>query len=411
MTRSTNEQTQTDENARPTRLTRAKSANTQQPIITTRKRAALGDVSNQANHKPKAQPLKSKLANEKKNITTKIRPNSIVEEPPTKQRKTLPSSPELLQTTTTTTTQPKVETPPPAVTLQQEWDDLDADDMEDPLMVSEYVVEIFNYLREQELLTLPTPDYMDNQKDLHWKMRGILVDWLVEVHQKFRLLPETLFLAVNIIDRFLSLRVCSLPKLQLVGITALFIASKYEEVMCPSIQNFIYMADGGYTDDEILKAEQYVLQVLDFNLSFPNPMNFLRRVSKADQYDIQVRTVAKYLLEISLVDHRFLVYPPSLVAAAGMYFARYMLDRGCWDANLIHYSGYTEGQIIGCVRLMIDYLQKPIRHEAFYKKYASKKFIKASLYVTHWVAKEENVALFEGVVDTGNYAVENDVDY
>lgn len=99
---------------------------------------------------------------------------------------------------------------------------------------------------------------MERQKDLHWKMRGILVDWLVEVHQKFRLLPETLFLAVNIIDRFLSLRVCSLPKLQLVGITALFIASKYEEVMCPSIQNFIYMADGGYTDDEILKAEQYV---------------------------------------------------------------------------------------------------------------------------------------------------------
>lgn len=140
-------------------------------------------------------------------------------------------------------------------------------------------------------------------------------------------------------------------------------------------------------------------------------MNFLRRVSKADQYDIQVRTVAKYLLEISLVDHRFLVYPPSLVAAAGMYLSRYTLNRGHWDANLEHYSGYTEGQLIGCVRLMIDYVSKPVRHEAFYKKYASKKFIKASLFVTAWVAKDENVAQFDGILDSGEYAVEGDVEY
>lgn len=251
----------------------------------TRKRAALGDVSNHVattttlngkkgeptkasvplRHKPSNVPVKveaSALAEKRKtasstsSTTRPLKQESIVEEPPTKQRKTLPSSPEILIESNTL---PSLQTDTTApVQTTQDWDDLDADDVDDPLMVSEYVVEIFNYLREQELLTLPTPDYMERQKDLHWKMRGILVDWLVEVHQKFRLLPETLFLAVNIIDRFLSLRVCSLPKLQLVGITALFVASKYEEVMCPSIQNFIYMADGGYTDDEILKAEQYV---------------------------------------------------------------------------------------------------------------------------------------------------------
>lgn len=161
-------------------------------------------------------------------------------------------------------------------------------------------------------------------------MRGILVDWLVEVHCKFRLMPETLFLAVNIIDRFLSLRVVSLVKLQLVGITAMFIAAKYEEVMAPSIHNFIYMADGGYTDEEILKAERYILQVLEFRLSYPNPLNFLRRNSKADTYDIQARTVAKYLMEIPLVDHRFLACPPSHIAAAALYLARQMLNRGVW---------------------------------------------------------------------------------
>ena len=171
---------------------------------------------------------------------------------------------------------------------------------------------------------------MDNQSELQWKMRTILVDWLIEVHSKFHLLPETLYLAINIIDRFLSLRVVSLVKLQLVGLTAMFIASKYEEVVSPSIQNFIYMADGGYTTEEVLKAERYVLQVLDFNLQYPSPMSFLRRCSKAENYDHQTRTLAKYLMEFSLVDYRFLSIPPSKVAAAGLFLSRKMLKRGSW---------------------------------------------------------------------------------
>jgi G2/mitotic-specific cyclin 1/2 len=273
----------------------------------------------------------------------------------------------------------------------QLWDDLDAEDADDPLMVSEYVSEIFTYLRSQELRLMPASDYMERQEDITWRMRGILIDWLIEVHQKFRLLPETLFLAINIVDRFLTQRVCSMGKLQLVGITALFIASKYEEVMCPSVQNFIYMADGGYSDGEILKAEQYVLQILDFNLAFPNPMNFLRRISKADSYDIQARTVAKYLLEVSLVEHQFLAFPPSLASAASMYLARAMLGRGEWDHNLQHYSGYTETQVMDCVHLMLEYLMESTpKHDALFKKYASKKFIKASLYVREWCKKPQN---------------------
>lgn len=142
---------------------------------------------------------------------------------------------------------------------------------------------------------MPSSDYMDSQRDLTWKMRGVLVDWLVDVHKKFRLLPETLFLGLNIVDRFLSKRIINVSKLQLVGLTAMFVASKYEEVLCPSVSNWVYIAEGGYSEDEILRAEQYMLKILGFNLSYANPMNFLRRISKADNYDIQTRTVAKYL--------------------------------------------------------------------------------------------------------------------
>jgi G2/mitotic-specific cyclin 2 len=176
---------------------------------------------------------------------------------------------------------------------------------------------------------------MKLQEHLQWRMRGILVDWLIEVHAKFRLLPETLFLSVNLIDRFLSARIVIVERVQLIGITALLIASKYEEVMSPSIEAFIYISDGGYTEDEILKAERYLLKVVGFDLSYPNPMNFLRRISKADDYDIHTRTIAKYLIEISLVDDRFLRYTPSLVAAAGMFLSRQMMERDSWVQFLL----------------------------------------------------------------------------
>lgn len=208
--------------------------------------------------------------------------------------------------------------------------DLDTEDLDDPLMAAEYVVEIFDYLRELEEKTMPNPDYMYHQDDLEWKMRGILVDWLIEVHTRFRLLPETLFLAVNIIDRFLSAKVVQLDRLQLVGVTAMFIASKYEEVLSPHVGNFRHVADDGFSENEILSAERYVLSALDYDLSYPNPMNFLRRISKADQYDIQTRTLGKYLMEISLLDHRFMQYRQSHIAAASMYLARLILERGAW---------------------------------------------------------------------------------
>lgn len=278
--------------------------------------------------------------------------------------------------------------------------DLDAEDVDDPLMVAEYVVEIFDYLKVLEEATMPNPDYMDHQDHLEWHLRGVLVDWLIEVHTRFHLLPETIFLAINIIDRFLSTRVVELEKLQLVGITAMFIASKYEEVLSPHVQNFKHVADDGFTEEEILKAERFVLAALNYDLSYPNPMNFLRRISKADNYDIQTRTLAKYLLEISLLDHRFMQYPPSQIAAGSMYLARLILERGEWDATIAHYAGYTEAEIEPVFKLMVDYLRRPVTHEAFFKKYASKKFLKASILTRQWAKK--NAALYLDTTPTSS---------
>ena len=256
-----------------------------------------------------------------------------------------------------------------AQAFEETFQDLDAEDADDPLMVAEYVAEIFAYYKELEVVTMPNPDYMDHQDDLDWKMRGILIDWLIEVHTRFRLLPETLFLAVNIIDRFLSQKVVPLDKLQLVGVTAMFIASKYEEVLSPHIGNFVHVADDGFTMDEVLSAERYTLTTLKYDLSYPNPMNFLRRISKADQYDIQTRTIGKYLMEVSLVDYRFLRYRQSHTAAAAMYLARRILNRGPWVRCTV--SAIWTGRGLTILRMLLSLTTPAILRKRSYRSLSS----------------------------------------
>ena len=176
----------------------------------------------------------------------------------------------------------------------------------------------------------PNPHYMSHQRELGWHMRRVLIDWIIQVHARFHLLPETLFLTVNITDRFLTLRNVPVDKLQLVGATAIFIASKYEEITCPSVEEIVFMVDNGYTRDEILDAERFMVNMLQFELGWPGPMSFLRRISKADDYDVNTRTLAKYLLEVTIVDERFVASPPSFVAAVAHALARRMLYKAHW---------------------------------------------------------------------------------
>lgn len=177
---------------------------------------------------------------------------------------------------------------------------------------------------------MPSPSYMDGQNEITWAMRQTLVDWLLQVHLRYHMLPETLWIAVNIVDRFLTKRVVSLVKLQLVGVTAMFIAAKYEEILAPSVDEFVFMTENGYPKEEILKGERIMLQTLEFRVShYCSPYSWMRKISKADDYDIQTRTLSKFLTEVTLLDYRFLRVKPSLVAAVGMYCARQMLG-GDW---------------------------------------------------------------------------------
>ncbi|EKM58202.1 uncharacterized protein PHACADRAFT_252339 [Phanerochaete carnosa HHB-10118-sp] len=262
---------------------------------------------------------------------------------------------------------------------------VDEVDPEDTTMVSEYADEIFEYMQELEEDCMPNPDYMDGQSEISWSMRQTLVDWLLQVHLRYHMLPETLWIAVNIVDRFLTKRVVSLLKLQLVGVTAMFVAAKYEEIMAPSVDEFVYMTEKGYTKEEILKGERIVLQTLEFKISqYCSPYSWMRKISKADDYDLQTRTLSKFLTEVTLLDHRFLRVKPSMVAAIGMYTARKMLN-GDWNEKFVYYSGFTEEHLRPGHAMLIQKLAELDFNKMYVcKKYANRKFLKASIYAIDW---------------------------
>ncbi|KAG9255293.1 cyclin-like protein [Emericellopsis atlantica] len=256
------------------------------------------------------------------------------------------------------------------------------DEAWDVSMVAEYGDDIFAYMRKLEASMLPNPHYIEFQTEIQWSMRAVLMEWLVQVHQRFTLLPETLFLTVNYIDRFLSAKVVSIGKLQLVGATALLVASKYEEINCPSLSELVYMVEEGYSAEEIIKAERFMLSMLNFELGWPGPMSFLRRVSKADDYDLDTRTLAKYFLELTIVDERFVASPPSFLAAGAHCLARLVLNKGDWGLAHVHYSGYTYGQLQPLVVMLIECCEIAMdHHSVIFEKYTDPRFKKCSILV------------------------------
>lgn len=254
---------------------------------------------------------------------------------------------------------------------------IDANDFDDPSMVSEYVNDIYTYLREIELSTRVNPRYMTSQPDINEKMRSILVDWLADIHRMFKLLPETLFLSISIIDHYLQLVSVPRDKLQLVGVCSMLIASKYEEIYAPEVSDFIYISDSAYERDIILDTEQDILATLNFSLKFVSPLHFLRRFSKAADSDYYLHTLCKFIVEISLEETKFLKYLPSEIAMGAVFLARAMAHVvPIWNPVLAYYTGYSEIEARTVAIDQNNLLKKMQKSSlcAIMTKYSSKKF-------------------------------------
>ncbi|XP_012262868.1 G2/mitotic-specific cyclin-B3 [Athalia rosae] len=228
---------------------------------------------------------------------------------------------------------------PPGV----QWD-FDAENWSDPYQVSHYAMDTFNYLKGREHL-FPIGDYMERQVCLSPWMRSLLVDWMVEVQESFELNHETLYLAVKLVDLYLTKVTVGKETLQLLGAASLFIASKFDERIPPMVDDFLYICDGAYTRRELTRMEINVLKIVDFDLGIPLSYRFLRRYARCAKVSMPTLTLARYILEYSLMDYSTIMYSDSKMAAAALFIALQMKDLGGWNATLEYYTGFTDGDV------------------------------------------------------------------
>ena len=202
--------------------------------------------------------------------------------------------------------------------------------------------------RETDVGLLAPYGYMRFQIDINDRMRAILIDWLVEVHLKFKLLPETLFLTVNLIDRFLSRRCVARTKLQLVGVTAMLLASKREEMYPPEVRDFVYITDSAYTADQIFSLEEEMLEALEFRLEAPTCYSFIPRLLRSVGVDERSREgrLTAFLSERMLQEYGLLRFPPSKTAAAALNIAlRTIRGPFAWNEQVESASGFRQADL------------------------------------------------------------------
>ncbi|KAL2339748.1 hypothetical protein Fmac_007688 [Flemingia macrophylla] len=230
--------------------------------------------------------------------------------------------------------------------------------IKDPQFCASIAPEIFEYLRESEKNKRPSVDFMEKkQKDINAGMRAILIDWLVEVAEEYKLLPDTLYLTVNCIDRYLSGNAMNRQRLQLLGVACMLIAAKYEEICAPTVEEFCYVTDNTYSKEQVLGMESDVLNFLKFGVTAPTARCFLRRFVVVAQRTckvplLQLEYFADYLAELSLLEYGMLKYTPSLIAASATFLAKYILlpSEKPWNSTLKHYTCYQASELRECVK-------------------------------------------------------------
>jgi hypothetical protein len=248
----------------------------------------------------------------------------------------------------------------------------------DPQIVSEYVEEIYDDLLISEKATVINSTYMQGQTDINEKMRSILIDWLVGVHIDFKLVPETLYIAVYIIDKYLELKDTHRSKLQLVGITALFTASKYEEIYPPDISKFVNITDKAYSKAEILEMEVNILTTLGFNITVATSLRLLEYLIQLSntKFEDEIIFYCKYILELLLIEYKMLRYSASLIAAATFYIVL-RIKKYPRKIDIVRLSGYTEERLKECAKDIVVCLDSVEINElkTVRNKYSSSKYL------------------------------------
>jgi hypothetical protein len=255
---------------------------------------------------------------------------------------------------------------------------------DDPQQVPEYAADIVDMLKRTESCCFPDPKYMQKQPHINLEMRSILIDWLIDVHKKYKCKPNTLFLAVAFTDRYLERRVTQRQHLQLVGVAGMLVAAKFEELSPPSVTDFVYVCDRAYSRDELCAMEVSMLTQLCFNVCQPTAFDFMDRFSSVNGCSDRQRHLAHYLLELTLVRPLHLQHLPSCLAAAAVAAA----SRLAGEESAARSSNFLQADISDLCQSMTSLLSDAEsgvgKLQSVRKKFSSDKFL--AVAKTSWTS-------------------------
>ena len=229
------------------------------------------------------------------------------------------------------------------------------------------------FCREEKTLEFRIqPNFMKNQKDINCRMRAIIVNWIIEVHDRFKLLPDTLFLSVIIFDRYMSIiNNIDKNKLQLIGVTSLLIACKYEEIFSPEMRDFVCILDREYERDDLMMEENNILKLLKFEVIYPSSLRYYEILRIEFGIEEKYYKYGNYLLELTLLDCKFSKYSQAVIATTVCFMVMKLVQK----VNIQKFMNYnikiSEKEIMDClidICFLVEYIDGSI-YPSINKKY------------------------------------------
>lgn len=244
-----------------------------------------------------------------------------------------------------------------------------------------YTQDVVQFQRDMQLSLRPVPGGFWRQPQVNVGMRAILVDWLVQVHYEWKFSPETLFLTVEALDRFLCCGTVILrSELQIVGVVCMFIVSKYMDCSSRTASDWVWITAKAYTEMELLAKEREILAALQFQIVVPTALGFLKHYAAVVDCEQTCFCLAQYLLELGLVDYDLGIADrkPSLRAAGALYLSRELLgEQLVWPFQVAELAKVSDEDLKSCVQSMKSLLDVAPNSNSFaevYRKFSDQRF-------------------------------------
>ena len=229
------------------------------------------------------------------------------------------------------------------------------------------------YCREEKTLEFKIkPNFMKNQQEINCRMRAIIVNWIIEVHDRFKLLPDTLFLSVIIFDRYMSvINNIDKNRLQLIGVTSLLIACKYEEIFSPEVRDFICILDREYEREDLMEEENNILKILKFEVTYPSSLRYYEILRIKFGIEEKYYKYGNFLLELCLLDCKFSKYLQAVIATTVCFIVLKLFQKVIFEKFFNNKIKIKEKEIMDClidICFMVEYIDGSI-YPAINKKY------------------------------------------